>query len=146
MIVSEPRSTEAPFGYAMALVDLGRYREARDRLEAGTTLYPDQPIFVKALARLLAAAPDARARDGQRALMLVQELLEQERSFDLGEAMAMALAEVGQYAEAASWQREVMSMAEQAGRYDLAQLMAGNLMLYERGQPCRTPWRDDEMP
>ena len=146
VIVSEPRSTEAPFGYAMALVDLGRYREARDRLEAGTTLYPDQPIFVKALARLLAAAPDARARDGQRALMLVQELLEQERSFDLGEAMAMALAEVGQYAEAASWQREVMSMAEQAGRYDLAQLMAGNLMLYERGQPCRTPWRDDEMP
>ena len=146
VIAAEPRSTEAPFGYAMALVGLGRYQEARDRLEAGTTLYPDQPIFAKALARLLAAAPDARARDGQRALMLVQELLEQERSFDLGEAMAMALAEVGQYAEAASWQREVMSMAAQAGRDDLVQLMAANLMLYERGQPCRTPWRDDEMP
>lgn len=146
VIAADPRSTEAPFGYAMALVGLGRHQEARDRLAAGTTLYPDQPIFAKALARLLAAAPDARARDGQRALMLVQELLEQERSFDLGEAMAMALAEVGQYAEAASWQREVMSMAEQAGRYDLAQLMAGNLTLYERGQPCRTPWRDDEMP
>ena len=110
------------------------------------TLYPDQPLFAKALARLLAAAPDARVRDGQRAMMLVQELLEQERSFDLGEAMAMALAEVGQYAEAASWQREVMSLAEQAGRDDLVQRMAENLRLYERGEPCRTPWRDDEMP
>ena len=143
---SDPRSVEAPFGYAMALVGVGRYQEARDRLEAGTTRYPDQPMFAKALARLLAAAPDARARDGERALTLVQELLARERSFDLGEAMAMALAEVGRYAEAASWQREVMSMAAQAGRDDLVQLMAGNLGLYERGEPCRTPWRDDEMP
>ncbi len=146
VIAADPRGAEAPFGYAMTLVRLGRYREARDRLEAGTTRYPDQPMFAKALARLLAAAPDARARDGRRALTLVQELLAQERSFDLGEAMAMALAEVGRYAEAASWQREVMSMAEQAGRYGLVQLMAGNLRLYERGEPSRTPWRDDEMP
>jgi thioredoxin-like negative regulator of GroEL len=137
---------EAPLGYALTLVALGRYREARNRLEAGAADYPDQAMFRKALARLLAAAPDARARDGQRALTLVEELLAQERSFDLGEAMAMALAEVGRYAEAASWQREVMSMAAQAGRDDLVQSMAGNLELYERGEPCRTPWRDDEMP
>ena len=103
-------------------------------------------MFAKALARLLAAAPDARARDGQRALMLVRELLAQQRSFDLGEAMAMALAEVGQYTEAASWQHEVMSLAEQAGRSDLVQRMTENLRLYERGEPCRTPWHDDEMP
>ena len=146
VIAADPQGPEARFGYAMTLVLLGRYQEARDRLEAGTTSHPGQAMFRKALARLLAAAPDARARDGQRALTLVQELLAQERSFDLGEAMAMALAEVGRYAEAASWQREVMSMAGQAGRTDLAQLMAGNLRLYERGEPSRTPWRDDEMP
>lgn len=146
VIIIDPRGAEAPIGYAMALVGLGRYQEARDRLEEGMRLYPDQPMFAKALARLLAAAPDARARDGQRAMMLVQELLEQQRSFDLGEAMAMALAEVGQYAEAASWQRDVMSIAKQAGRDDLVQRMAENLRLYERGEPCRIPWRDDEMP
>ena len=146
VIAADARSPEARFGYAMTLVLLGRYQEARDRLEAGIASHPDQAMFRKALARLLAAAPDARARDGQRALALVQELLAQERSFDLGEAMAMALAEVGRYAEAASWQREVISMAAQAGRNDLVQLMAGNLRLYERGEPSRTPWRDDEMP
>ena len=146
VIAADPQGAEAPFGYAMTLVLLGRYQEARERLEEGMTRYPDQAMFAKALARLLAAAPDGRARDGQRALTLVQELLARERSFDLGEAMAMALAEVGRYAEAASWQREVMSMADQAGRYDLVQLMAGNLRLYERREPSRTPWRDDEMP
>lgn len=146
VVAADPQGPEAPFGYAMTLVLLGRYQEARDRLEADMGRFPDQAMFRKALARLLAAAPDARARDGQRALSLVQELLAEERSFDLGEAMAMALAEIGRYAEAASWQREVMSMADQAGRYDLVQLMAGNLRLYERGAPSRTPWRDDEMP
>ncbi len=146
VIAADPQGPEARFGYAMTLVLLGRYQEARDRLEAGIASHPDQAMFRKALARLLAAAPDARARDGRRALAMVQELLAQERSFDLGEAMAMALAEVGRHAEAASWQREVMSMAAQAGRNDLAQLMAGNLRLYERGEPSRTPWRDDEMP
>ncbi len=146
VIAADPQGAEAPFGYAMTLVLLGRYQEARERLEAGIASHPDQAIFRKALARMLAASPDARARDGRRALTLVEQLLAEERSFDLGEAMAMALAEVGRYAEAASWQREVMSMAEQAGRYDLVQLMAGNLRLYERGEPSRTPWRDDEMP
>ncbi len=146
VISADPQGAEAPFGYAMTLTLLGRYQEARDRLEAGITRFPDQAMFRKALARLLAAAPDARARDGRRALMLVEELLAEERSFDLGEAMAMALAEVGRYAEAASWQREVVSMARQAGRYDLVEAMAGNLRRYERGEPSRSPWRDDEMP
>ncbi len=146
VISTDPRIPEAPFGYAMALVALGRYQTARDRLEEGMTRYPDQLMFARALARLLAAAPDERARDGQRAVMLVQELLDQERSFDLGEVMAMALAEVGQYMEAAGWQREVMSLAAQAGRDDLVEQFAENLRLYERGEPCRTPWHDDQMP
>ncbi len=146
VIAIDPRLPEAPFGRAMALTGVGRYQDARDQLIEARTLYPDQPMFAKALARLLAAAPDAQVRDGQQALTLVEELLERQRDFDLGEVMAMALAEVGQYMEAVSWQREVMSMAQQVGRDDLVQRMAENLRLYEREQPCRTPWRDDEMP
>jgi tetratricopeptide (TPR) repeat protein len=146
IIETDPRTTEATFGYAVALAGLGRYQEARDRLAEGMEFNPDQPMFALALARLLAAAPDERARDGQRAVMLVQELLAQERSFELGEVMAMALAEVGQYAEAVSWQREIMSMAEEAGRDDIVSQLAENLRLYEGGDPCRTPWLDDNMP
>ena len=50
--------TEARFGEAMALVQLGRYPEARDRLSEGMKRFPDQAVFSHGLARLLAAAPD----------------------------------------------------------------------------------------
>ena len=122
VIAAEPRSTEAPFGYAMALVGLGRYQEARDRLEAGDSLprrsspKPSlprrEPIFarkLRAMARPPArrrARPRARSRPAAgadadcpagaaRAAWTSDEL-------DLGKPWRCALAEVGQYAEAAS--------------------------------------------
>lgn len=146
VVKMHPRVAEARFGYAMALVGLRRYREARDRLAEGTQAYPDQPLFAEALARLLAAAPDDRVRDGRRALALTQELLKRQQSSDVGETLAMTLAELGQYEEAAALQRELMEAVKQAGRDDLLQVMAENLMRYESRKPCRTPWRDDRMP
>jgi tetratricopeptide (TPR) repeat protein len=140
----DSRIVEAPFGYAMALVRLRRYREARDQLIEGMRTYPNQPAFAHSLARLLAAAPDDRVRDGRRAMTLMRELLKGPQSIELGETMAMTLAELGQYDEAAAWQRDATAAAQRAGRADVARPMAENLRLYERRQPCRTPWRDDE--
>jgi tetratricopeptide (TPR) repeat protein len=139
--------TEARFGQAMALVQLGRYEEARDRLRADVTAYPEQPIFAHGLARLLAAAPDDRVRDGDRAMALVGELLSREqRTLELGETMAMALAAATRYEEAARVQRDLMRGVENAGLTQVVPRLAANLALYERGQPCRTPWPADEMP
>src|SRR6185295_20098779 len=64
----DPRIAEARFGYAMALVDVGKFAEARDQLAQGTQMFPDRPGFVLGLARLLSASPDPPVRDGQRAL------------------------------------------------------------------------------
>ena len=61
----------------------------------------------------------------------------------LAETTAMALAELGQYAEAAKWQRDSMAAARQAGRVDLLRDMANKLNLYEHGKPCRMPWGDE---
>ena len=72
VIALEPADLAARFGEAMALVRLARYAEARDRLAEGLTVHPDQPIFRQALARILAAAPDDRVRDGERAWKLVE--------------------------------------------------------------------------
>ena len=83
-------------------------------------------------------------RDGQRAMVVMQSLLANPRTTDLGETMAMTLAELGQYEEAVAWQREAMAAAERGGRADLVQGMAENLALYQRHMPCRTPWRDDD--
>jgi tetratricopeptide (TPR) repeat protein len=146
VIEIDPRVVDASFGYAMALVLLGRYQEACNRLTDGMKAYPDQPGFAHALARLLAAAPDARVRDGRRAMAVMQTLSDQQQHMDLGETMAMTLAELGQYEQAAAWQRGAIAAATRTGHSDLAQRMAENLNRYEGRRPCRTPWRDGEMP
>jgi tetratricopeptide (TPR) repeat protein len=146
VLATDPRLPEALFGSAMALIRLRRYQDARTRLEEARRVFPDQPGFAHALARLLAAAPEASVRDGRGALALMNALPEPLRRLDMGETMAMALAEAGQYRAAAMWQREAMAAARSAGNEALAQRMAASLRLYEAGQPCRTPWRNEDMP
>jgi tetratricopeptide (TPR) repeat protein len=140
-----PRASQARLGYAFALARLGRYREARDWLAEAVVLAPDRPELSHALARLLVAAPDDRVRDGQRAMIIVQQLLKGQKTTDLGETMAMTLAELGDFDEAAAIQRGVMSAARDAGLAGAVRRMTENLRLYEHHQPCRTPWRDEEV-
>jgi tetratricopeptide (TPR) repeat protein len=139
-----PRAADARFGYGMALVRLGRYREARDWYAEATRLHPERPDFLHALARLLASAPDDQVRDGQRARALVEELLKRTKSTDLGETLAMALAENGQFDQAVAVQRDVMAAARQAKFDAVVKRMAANLQRYERRQPCRVPWPSDD--
>ena len=139
-----PEREEARFGAAMALARLGRYRLASQRLQTGLRLHPDQPAFPHALARLLAAAPDPGLRDGARALELVQSVARRHRTAGVAETMAMAFAELGRFEEAVEWQRFAMTVAADSDRQDVARAMAANLARYQRGEPCRTPWRDDD--
>ena len=138
-----PAVSQAAFGYAMALVRLGRYREARDRLEIATQTYPDQPGLAHALARLLAAAPDDNVRDGPRALTIVETLLKNQRTVQLAQTMAMALAESSRFDEAVQWQRGAMSAATSTGR-PADESLAANLSRYERRLPCRVPWPEND--
>jgi tetratricopeptide (TPR) repeat protein len=144
IIRTTPGVSQAVFGEAMALARLGQYREARDRLSDGMKAYPDQAGFAHAQARLLAAAPDAAVRDGSRAMELMQQLLKQQQTLALAETMAMTLAELGRFDEAVAWQRDALDTARKSGREDIARRLADNLVLYERHQPCRTPWTADD--
>ena len=139
-----PRSAEARFGYAIALIRLHRYREARDWLVDATRALPDSRDLSLALARVLAASPDDSVRDGARAMAIVEELFKGTKTTALGETLAMALAEVGQYSEAAKIQRGVLEAARRASLHAEAREMAANLQLYERGMPCRRPWADND--
>lgn len=142
----DARSVDGQFGEAMTLVALKRYRDAHGRLESAVAAYPDEREVTHALARLLAAAPDGQIRDGARALQLVRSMGERDRNVELGETLAMALAETGAYDEAVSVQRELIVEAERVDRRDLLPSLAANLQRYERGQPCRTPWPADQLP
>ena len=57
VIASDPRAAAARFGYAMALIRLNRFAEARERLTEGMKLHPEHPEFGQALERLK-GAPD----------------------------------------------------------------------------------------
>ena len=140
----DPGVSQARFGYVMALVRLRRYQEARQRLADAMKVYPDQPGFAHAMARLLAAAPDDRVRDGKAALSIVEQLVKIQKTPALRETMAMTLAELGRYQEAVTWQRDAIAAAREVGRSDMTAALTENLRLYEGQRPCRTPWRDDD--
>ena len=145
VMAANPQNSEAQFGYATTLAQLHRDQDARTQLMAGMKAFPDQLIFPHGLARLLATSPDDHVRDGQRAMTLVQDLVKQGRTLELGETLAMALAELGRYDQAASIQRDVIKSADKAGLTAAAKRLSRNLALYERHQPCRTPWDADEI-
>jgi tetratricopeptide (TPR) repeat protein len=139
-----PTDSDAQFGAAVTSIRLGRHQDARARLTEGAAAHPDEPRFTHALARLMAAAPDDRVRNGRRAHSVAEALLKAEPTVDRAETLAMALAELGRFEEAVAWQRHAISEVQRGGRPALAQEMQGNLKLYEQGRPCRTPWRTND--
>lgn len=144
IIQSDVTASQARFGYAMGLVRLGRHGEARAALEEAVKVDPASVGFTHALARLLAASPDDRVRDGARALTIAASL---ERRYGatpaLMETQAMALAEVGRFAEAATRQGQAITAATQA-RADGVARMRERLLAYEARMPSRSPWADDD--
>lgn len=143
---SAPDNPEAKMGYAMTLSKARRDREAKTVLTEAVTADSGDVVFTHALARLLATSPDASVRDGQRAMTLVQQLLQQGRTLELGETYAMTLAELGQFREAQSLQRDLIAASTRAGLTAMTTRLNARLKLYDRADPCRTPWTEEEMP
>ncbi len=132
----------ARLGEATALMLLGRFAGAKAVLEEAIALLPAEPATVHALARLLAAAPEPSLRDGPRALALASRLLETATVPSYVETEAMALAEVGRFAEAAVRQRSVLAELRRRGLAVDAERVARNLARYQRGVSCCAEARD----
>ena len=143
---ADPSQSEALYGRGMAFIRLNRYREARDSFADGAKRFPEQPLFKLALARLLAAAPDDEVRDGRRAMAIVDELMKGPQSLELAETAAMGLAELGRFDQAADAQRSVLEAARANGLEPVVRRAAENLQRYERREPSRRPFADDELP
>ncbi len=139
-----PRSSAARLGYAVTLIALGRTRDARDWLVNSVMLYPDRLEYKSALARLLAAAPDDSVRDPKQALAIIDGELRGQNTTEIGETIAMALANLGDFDQAVGIQRGVLAAAEKAGMKPSVARMTANLQLYQQGRPCRRPWANDQ--
>jgi tetratricopeptide (TPR) repeat protein len=110
-----PADETARLGEAETLVRLGRYTEARRRLEDDLRQMPTSGLLSHALARLLAACPDLAVRDGARALPLAQAVWQAQPTAAHARTVALALAELGRCAEAAQWQRTAAEQARRSG-------------------------------
>jgi tetratricopeptide (TPR) repeat protein len=136
---------DAQFGLGVALVQLERWAEARDVLAVGMNRFPEDIRFPHAVVRLLAASPDPDTRDGLAGLQIVEEIaLVQPDNIEVGETMAMVMAENGIWVDALNWQRGTLEGARTLGA-DPAMVawLEDNLARYERSEPARRPWRPD---
>lgn len=137
----DPEHPTAGVARGMALVLAERYGEARSHLEATLEAQPSNVGAAHLLARLLAAAPEEQARDGELALALASKVFEAVPSTDHGETVAMALAELGRFDEAVEWQRRLVAELAAGGYETLLSEARARLELYERREAVRSPWR-----
>jgi len=138
----EPQNGFARLMQAMAAVHAGAYAQARPLLEEAATAFPQDASIANALARLLAAAPDPAVRDENRALRIIQTLVNNQQgdAFEDGITLAMALAAVGRFQEAAGYQQAIIGQLESSRHYDLARPLRQDLARYQQGKTCRAPW------
>ena len=140
----DPSNAPARLGRAFSLIRAGRHAEAKTRLQEDLQARPDELAFPHALARLLAASPDASVRDGRRALELVQQVSASLRNGQVAETMAMAMAELGRHDQARQFQRVAIDLSDAAGMSAVSAQMRATLSLYEQGLPSREPFRRDD--
>ena len=125
------------------LVDLQKYRAAREKLESSLEQFPNRGLSSHSLARLLAACPSFEVRDGERAYQLASLVYEAQPTVLHTETVALALAELDRCDEAAEWQRRSLEAlaASDATPWPpeaIAELQA-NLARFEEQRPCRMP-------
>jgi tetratricopeptide (TPR) repeat protein len=137
-----PESEPAQLGLASALLLGGRLVEAGQRLDQAVGALPQSPALRHLLARFLAAAPERRLRDGDRALELAERLFTERRDAPRAETLAMALAETGRFGEAVRLQRGLVDAARRAGAERSAARLEADLERYSRNEPCcaRRDW------
>ncbi|HEX7185981.1 MAG TPA: tetratricopeptide repeat protein [Thermoanaerobaculia bacterium] len=139
VIAAAPAEVAPRAAQAQALLLAGRNADARARLEEGIARLPNSEVLAQLLVRVLASSPQPEVRDGKKALEIAQRLLAAGPNSDREEAMALALAELGRFTEAADHQRRALAAAG-AGSPN-RQRLEGCLALYTRGEPCRAPER-----
>jgi serine/threonine-protein kinase len=143
-IISKQKAIERDQGAFQARYMLGLLLQLQDRYAEAEQAYlgtfQAQPAFVPAydaLARLLAACPDDKVRDGQRAVKYATTACEQtgwKDHFCL-DTLAAAYAEAGQFEEAVRYQARALQDPTLTG--DLRTAALGRFELYRQKQPYR---------
>lgn len=145
VVAHVPQNRVAWLMEGVALLKSGAaHQRVRDRLEEGLAVHPEDPVLAYALARLLASSPDEGVRDGPRALAIATKLYAQSPGLENMETLAMVYAELGEFERASLLQKEAVGVAFSLGRFGTLSRLKENLYLYRRGEPCRSPWDEND--
>ncbi|MEM1177320.1 MAG: tetratricopeptide repeat protein [Acidobacteriota bacterium] len=132
------RSMQSAWTYAAQIeVALGRWKEARERLEDAARQIPGQGLIIHELARLLAASLDVSQRDGEMAVNLASSVAQAAPTPQYLETLALALGEAGRCDEALQVQELAI---ERAAGTPVADRLKNDLARYQNGPPCRPPF------
>jgi tetratricopeptide (TPR) repeat protein len=141
VVRGNPGKTTAHVQLAMALTWSHRHDEAHRTLERAHTAMPHDPAIASALARVLAACPEADLRDGGRAIELIEKTVGNgQMNLAQVQTLAMAHAADGAFRKAIQWQERAIDAARKMNRHGLVRVLEGNLELYRGEKPCTTPW------
>lgn len=131
-------STDVYESLATALVMQGQWGEAIDRLEQGVEIYHGYLDLKRKLAFVLSTCPEARYRDGQKALRLAEEVRrvgsEIPETYD---TLGVAYAELGRYEDALRAARHGLALAQQSLNMVAIEEIGARIRLYEQGLPFR---------
>lgn len=119
--------------------DAGEYRLALQDYDHAVVMSTDWEA-VNAMAWLLSTCPDAKIRDGKRALTLAKKACDLSSWDDPNviDTLAAALAETGDFTQAVTWQEHAVDLMKSQSAPSETQQEAGErLDLYRKGQPYR---------
>jgi tetratricopeptide (TPR) repeat protein len=135
----DPNLASAHFNLANSLLQLGRADEAISHLQQALTIDPGDAEAQKNMAWVLATWPEARIRDGARAVKLAEsaDQLSGGRNPIMGTTLAAAYAEAGRFPEAIKAAEKALQVANDSGAVALAEAIRAQLALYRSGQPFR---------
>jgi tetratricopeptide (TPR) repeat protein len=130
----DPKSAQFHLERGNSFAAKNEHAKARADHEESLRLEPSSVATLATLALWLASCPEAKFRDGKRALELAQKAHKLERNNSLAiQALAAAYAETGQFAEAVRWQEHALN--DNALKND--KVARNRLELYRKMQPYR---------
>ena len=135
-----PQDSRGAFAFATALVLDKQWQRAVDELTRITRESSDLAV-THMLARLLASAPEASVRQGDRAVDIAQAVFNAARNPVHGETLAMAMAAAGRFEEAVTLQERLLQEAEDAAFDEgFIDRVRRNLERFQAGQVGVSDW------
>lgn len=131
------QSLAAWMGMVKLLTAAEQYAESLAVLQQANSALPNNDRIIHARARMLAASPDTKIRDGRQAKKLAQQAFDTQPSLDRAYTVSLALAETGKCKDAAKileqeWSRFIPDAAE------MPTLIKQTADYYRENKPCNS--------